>query len=354
MVDGVSVHYVIVRNLYRPFGNFEPGPVLKSLWRVIDSYNPLMTRSLMRIIARESPDVVHTHNITGLSVAIWTAAKKLGIPIVHTMHDQYLVCHRSTMYNGGKNCTRQCGDCVLLAAPRKHCSQSVDCAVGVSKFILERHRKLGYFNASESCVIYNKIKRQSTPTAGRGTPSRPLRFGFLGQLIPTKGLDLLVDAFMQADLQGADLWIAGKGDSPYASEQRAKTIHAPNIRWLGFVRPDDLFSDIDILVVPSAWNDTAPLVVTEALSHGVPVLGSRRGGIPELMGADTGWLFEPDVAHALQDALLKCSETRGLLPQMRDACLKHATGFFSGSWTAEYLTAYQTAIDRHRHTHARA
>ena len=126
IVDGVSVHYVTVRNLYRPFNDFEPGPILKTLWRLIDSYNPLMVRNLARIIACENPDVVNTHNITGLSVAIWAAAKRFGTPIVHTMHDQYLLCHRSTMYKRGKNCTRQCPDCVMLAMPRKRLSETVD------------------------------------------------------------------------------------------------------------------------------------------------------------------------------------------------------------------------------------
>jgi glycosyltransferase involved in cell wall biosynthesis len=348
IIDGVSVHFVKVRNLYRPFNNFEPGPIVKSLWRLIDSYNPLMVRILMRIIAREKPDVVNTHNITGLSVAIWTAAKRLGVPIVHTMHDQYLLCHRSTMYKRGKNCTKQCLDCVILAMPRKRLSETVDCVIGVSDFILSRHKVFHYFKASDSFVIYNKIKHQTARPRAAGTVRDRLIFGFLGQLIPTKGVHLLIAAFMKADLEAADLWIAGKGDSPYASELRHRTRHEHNIRWVGFVRPEDFFPAIDVLVVPSTWNDTAPLVVSEAMSQGVPVLGSRRGGIPELMGSGTGWMFEPDVPNSLEIALKTCSAARAHLSQMKDACLSQAGNFFSRNWTAEYLTTYQTAMARHR------
>ena len=65
------------------------------------------------------------------------------------------------------------------------------------------------------------------------------------------------------------------------------------IRWLGFVNQAQFFQEIDILVVPSIWHDTAPLVILEAYSHGIPVLGSNRGGIPELICPDTGWSMNP-------------------------------------------------------------
>jgi glycosyltransferase involved in cell wall biosynthesis len=71
----------------------------------MDIYNPLMAWEVKKIIDREQPDLVHTHNLQGFSVAAWKVVKKRGLPLVHTMHDYYLLCPRNTMFGGGRNCT---------------------------------------------------------------------------------------------------------------------------------------------------------------------------------------------------------------------------------------------------------
>jgi glycosyltransferase involved in cell wall biosynthesis len=65
-----------------------------------------------------------------------------------------------------------------------------------------------------------------------------------------------------------------------------------------------VFSSIDALIVPSLWNDTFPGVVFEAFGYGVPVIGSRRGGIPEMIvHGENGLLFDPDDGQGLVAAL---------------------------------------------------
>ena len=345
LVGDVSVHYIPVRNLYRPFSGSEPGAVRKTLWRMIDSYNPFMKRALAQIIAREKPDVVNTHNLNGLSVSMWTAVSEQGIPIVHTMHDQYLLCHRSTMFKNGENCARQCADCRLLAAPRKYASKHVNVAIGVSKFILDRHKGFGYFESAESTVIYNTGLGERPQSSNRPERRGTMRLGFLGQIIPTKGLHELIDAFRRVGSVNAELWIGGNGESIYASELRRKTQADSSIQWLGFVNPGDFFRDIDALVVPSLWHDTAPLVILEAFNHGVPVLGSSRGGIPELIGTDTGWLFDPGKPDALRLALIGCIQSANL-GVMGPACLRQAQLLGSSPWADAYLRAYGIALAR--------
>jgi glycosyltransferase involved in cell wall biosynthesis len=346
-VSGVSVYYLPVRNLYRPFNGSEPGLIRKALWRVVDSYNVLMMPALSRIIATEQPDIVNTHNISGLSAAIWTTVRRQGIPIVHTMHDQYLLCLRSTMFKGGRNCARQCRDCRLFTIPRKWTTKHVDGAIGVSKFILHRHKQFGYFKPSESKVIYNTGINPPLQSACRSATNCGVRIGFLGQIISTKGVHELIEAFSRASPAKAELWIAGRDDSDYASQLRTKTRQNSNIRWLGYVDSDNFFREIDVLVVPSVWNDTAPLVILEAFNHGVPVLASNRGGIPEFMNPQTGWLYDPGMPNSLQEALSECIKSPDKLNSMRAACLAYAREFNSLPWSHEYIAAYRSAIARH-------
>jgi glycosyltransferase involved in cell wall biosynthesis len=346
-VDGASVYYVPVRNLYRRFNGDEAGPIRKALWRVVDSYNFLMTPQLSQIITREKPDIVNTHNISGLSVSLWSAVNRQRIPIVHTLHDQYLLCHRSTMFKNERNCAGICADCRLLAAPRKHASRHVDVVIGVSRFILERHKQFGYFKFADSSVIHNVGLNKTHQFSIRDATDYAIRVGFLGQIISTKGLHVLVDAFQRIGAVNGELLIAGKGDTIYASELRQKTRRNASIRWLGFMNPEQFLREIDVLVVPSIWQDTAPLVILEAFNCGIPVIASNRGGIPELMGPGTGWLFDPDEPQSLDRALRDCMQSPDKLSAMRQACLTHAHQMSSLPWSESYIAAYRAAIARH-------
>jgi glycosyltransferase involved in cell wall biosynthesis len=343
-LNGVSVHYVPVRNLYRPFAGDEPGILRKIAWRTVDSYNVWMTKAIGKIIDLEKPDVLNTHNLTGLSVAIWTAAHRRHVPIVHTLHDQYLLCHRGTMFKPPRNCVRRCIDCRLLTAPRKHQAKLVGVVVGVSKFILERHQRFGYFESAETKVIYNSALRH-TPEFNAPRPARGrLRFGYLGQIIPSKGVHALIDAYQRAALPETELWIGGKIDSGYASGLQSKTRADGSIRWLGYTNPDVFFRDIDVLVVPSLWNDTAPLVILEAQSHGIPVLGANRGGIPELVPAGTGWLYDPGNDGALAAGLRECVRASRDLDAIQHACRTHALQAAASPWAEAYVQAYENSL----------
>jgi glycosyltransferase involved in cell wall biosynthesis len=347
-VDGVSVHYVPVRNLYRPFSDYRPPVIAQAVWRLVDSYNFPMLAVLTKIIDQEAPDVVNTHNMLGFSVAVWSASDRLDVPIVHTLHDQYLLCHRSTMFKNGRNCSRQCQSCLVMGFPRKHASRHVDVAVGVSKFILGRHKRFGYFRSSESMVIYNTGLVDCSRAMRRRVPGEKMRFGFLGQIIPTKGVHALIDAFLTEPLLDAELWIAGRGDSSYEYELRRRTQGLDNIRWLGYVKPSELFENIDVLVVPSVWHDTAPLVVLEAASYAVPVLGSDCGGIPELIGPSSGWTFDAGDPSALRNALIHCTQVSAQLPEMGQACIDYARQLNSSDWCNQYMRAFALAIEKRK------
>jgi glycosyltransferase involved in cell wall biosynthesis len=74
--------------------------------------------------------------------------------------------------------------------------------------------------------------------------------------------------------------------------------------WVAPERKEELFADLDCLVVPSQWRDPAPLVVNEARGRGIPVVGAAIGGIPELVDpVCRPLLFPPGDVDALADRL---------------------------------------------------
>lgn len=298
---GVRVYGLPNRNLYFAFdGGKRPAP-LRLAWHALDSANPFMAAGFGRILDRERPDVFNSHVVVGLSQLVWREAARRGIPIVHYLHEYGSMCPRGSAFRDGRLCAHPCTSCRLIGAPRRRLSRLVDTVVGVSRFTLERHLDWGLFPNARRAVLPN-VFTDLAFSGRKPSGSGPLRLGYFGRLIPDKGPDLLLDALRALPPDGWSLDVAGTGDPDYLRALRNK---APaNVRWLGWTPAASFFSGIDVLVVPSVWPDPQPRVTFEAFAHGVPVIGSGAGGIPEEIDeGETGWLFEagsaPDLARVI-------------------------------------------------------
>jgi glycosyltransferase involved in cell wall biosynthesis len=298
---GVRVYAMPNRNLYFGFdGGRRPAP-LRLAWHALDSANPFMAKAFGRILDREKPDVLNTHVLVGLSQLVWREAARRKIPIVHYLHEYGTMCPRGSAFRDGRLCGSPCTSCGLITRPRKRLSGLVDAVVGVSRFTLQRHLEWGFFPRARTDVIPNIFNGLSFRGLG-SAPRGPLRLGYFGRLIPDKGAHLLLEALRRLPQDGWTLDLAGTGDEAYVAQIRAAA--GPNVRFLGWTPAAEFFPQIDILVLPSIWPDPQPRVTFEAFSYGVPVIGSRAGGIPEEIdeGA-TGWLFEAGSAEDLSRVL---------------------------------------------------
>ena len=120
-----------------------------------------------------------------------------------------------------------------------------------------------------------------------------------------------------------DIFGITQGDAGRQYEEELKRLSAGDTR-VNFLPPVlsekvvATLAGYDLLAVPSQWLETGPLVVLEAFAAGVPVLGSRRGGIAELVkdGVD-GILVEPDSAPAWAAALQNAAANPNLLIRLK-------------------------------------
>src|SRR5210317_2202011 len=79
-INGVKVIYIGLKNIYWPYQKNKP-KILRPLWHAIDSHNPLMASLIGELLLKEKPDVVHTNNIRGFTVATWKVIKKHNYPL---------------------------------------------------------------------------------------------------------------------------------------------------------------------------------------------------------------------------------------------------------------------------------
>lgn len=160
---------------------------------------------------------------------------------------------------------------------------------------------------------------------GTKTPSRVVRFGFIGRIVKIKGVDFLIKAFraLSPDLP-ASLAIYGpvpKREYSYLDYCRELahgdgriTFHGPVLR----DRIADVFRNIDVLVVPSLWHEVLGIVIQESLANRAPVIATRIGGIPDLVRhEDNGLLFPPYDVPALTECLRRVITEPHLLERLR-------------------------------------
>ena len=251
---------------------------------------------LERVVAERRPDLVHTHNLLGITTGVWEVSRRLGIPVVHTLHDYRLLCLRATLTKGGGTpCRPHPLLCGLRTKRITRWSGAVSQVVGVSRFVLDAHRDV--FPGVQAHVIRHAV----VPTATR--PLRPpgaslATLGYIGLLKEHKGLRQLVAAAPLLAERGVTVSIAGKG--PLEAEIAAAAATSPGLSFQGFrsgEAKEAFFESCDAGIVPSIWDEPAPYAALEWLCARRPLLASPRGGLAELFGPFAGAVpVEPTVA----------------------------------------------------------
>jgi glycosyltransferase involved in cell wall biosynthesis len=341
-INGIKIYYLYPTNVYWPFGDGQHNSLLRILWHLIDICNPFMHQKVSMIIKEERPHLVHTHNLAGFSVGVWRAVKNFGLPLVHTLHDYYLLCAKSAMFNHNRVCANSCLPCSFFSRPKRALTSLVDQVVGISSFILQRHCRAGYFPDALKNVIYNPVRCQERKI--KGSLKTPIRFGYIGRLNQAKGVETLLKQFIQINPPHATLQLAGAGEMSYVSFLRRRYA-APNIFFLGFMSPDDFYEQIDILIVPSLWEEPLGMVVLEAFSHGIPVIGARRGGISELIDeGKTGFLFEPTNPDDLVRIINFFLENPSIFDLMTSRCQAKSDEFQIDKIATNYSTLYKKLL----------
>ncbi|MDW5598903.1 glycosyltransferase, partial [Conexibacter stalactiti] len=244
-------------------------------------------------------DVVHAHNVHPLlGWRALAAARAAGARVVLHLHNYRLVCAIGVAFRDGERCTRCHGRNTLpgvrlgcrgslpeavvygagIARQQPHLLAEADAVVAVSAAQLALLRGFG-LALPRATVLPNAVERIADDSAASEG-----RYALVaGRLVEEKGFETAVRAAVAA---GVPLRVAGTG--PAEGSLRALAAGA-DVRFLGHVTQAELERErrgAAVLLAPSRSDDSCPMSVVEALADGLPVLGSDRGGLPELVGAD--------------------------------------------------------------------
>lgn len=334
VVNGVRVVSRPIRNYYWPWDGRKRGNLKKGLFQFIDNM-PRPPIGFEDVVADFKPDIAYTSNLIGLTWGIWEFLHRQNVPIIHIIRDYYLSCGRSARFRGGHRCIRTCLDCRLATYRRGPRTDLVTAVVGNSKVTLDIHLRENLFrNAAFKLAIPNIAPPE--PVAGPWQATgKPLRFGYIGRLSPEKGVGDLAAAYGRLPLP-ASLVVAGEADA----ETREALLVAANgrpIEFLGFVKPELFYRNVDVVIIPSTWDEPLPRAVLQAQAFGLPVIGADRGGIAESVGdVGAGWLYDPDDPDALERAMASVAKDPAAVEAAAAAALE-----------ARYRFAPETVLGKH-------
>lgn len=322
------------------------------------------------LIERERFDLVHVISGYLLGGQVIHAAREHGLPVVLTLTEYWFMCARLNLIQAsGQACTGpesdvKCAHCLLedkrryrlpaKAAPKlmdvfwklagqtapvqsmtqqaahrrvtlKQALEAAHLVICPSRFLMNTFAQYG-FDTSRFLFLRQGLNAPD-PLPARMPSQGLLRLGYIGQVKPHKGVDLLVEAVIALLKAGRevslDIWGSLTEDADYVTRLQAQSEPYPAIRWNGRytgAKVWEVVANLDALVIPSRWYENSPNAILEAYVMRLPVIGTDLGGMAELIEHErSGLLFRLNDAADLQRQIERLLDEPQLLEHLRQS-----------------------------------
>lgn len=249
-----------------------------SILRLFHHLADLLPRMVLaKEIRNWKPDVLITHNLTGLGFATARMVQRSGVRWVHVLHDVQLFEPSGRMVHETQNAWRIC-----WGGLRRFSLGKPNTVLSPTKWLIDQHRLYGFFSGSQQIVLPNPAPAVAFNM--RMPSSKPKLF-MIGST-SEKGIDLALELLER--IPDAELDVVGEG------------MTQGRVRFLGRLDTPHIMEKMresDILLVPSQIAENQPTVILEASSVGLPVIASDIGGVKETLNG-AGILCAPDDTEA--------------------------------------------------------
>jgi len=352
---------------------------LTKVWNPRTFYdNHFFDRTFSQTLKEERPDIVHFQHFIALSAHLLQMAKEEGSQVVLTLHDYFILCHRIQLLKKdyqrcpGPLYGLECATCLdMVSSPKDVRTKLIlnlkdflpvpfikwtkrffippryldqegyevfhryrfmyemlkipEIILTPSQYVKDLFLKYYPFIGSKTFVLpLGMFPEESGVELPRS--SKPLnhqiRFCYFGNILPPKGLHILLDAFKMLPKGKAVLTLYGSRNrwTETYYDQLKKQADGFPVDFRGPFKRESLakaLADQDVVVLPSIWPETFSIMIREANMIGLPVIGSRIGAIPEaIQDGVNGLLFEPGNRDDLRRCMLRFIEKPSLIQIM--------------------------------------
>ncbi len=320
--------YTIRESSFEGLRVYELGkpPVLEPM-KVFDEKTVPAVRNLLK---KNRYQAVHIHGLGQITLAPALLAKEMGLPLYATLHDYWLLCDHWHMIRtdqsqcSGPTSADKCAKCYIHdymdeTSPEieqqavqyqeyrrgmmRKLFSSYDRMFAPSRYLASRFAEFG-FKGIEVAPLGFEYGEVQTRRPGDGL----FHFGYTGQMIPRKGVNFMIEAFMQLPHENARLDLYGPIEDIHAQALQQQASRDRRIRFHGRYEPEQLdaiMRTFDMAVVPSLM-ENYPLVVQEAFLRRTPVIATSVGGIPEVViDNENGYLVQSESVESILQAMKK-------------------------------------------------
>jgi glycosyltransferase involved in cell wall biosynthesis len=343
--------------------------------------NPAQRRAFAEVFDGFRPDVVHVHHATCLTTEVVDASQERGVPVVFSLHDYWMGCPRGQRIRADLSycptievercvaCYRETWPHWFPAKPDRTFDHRVfgdyqarvrevldraDALVAPSSFTRRVFAREGIDPKRIEVVEYGM-----DVDAYRGlqrSKSARFRVGFLGTVLPSKGVHILLEAFKRVGASDRSLEVHGPvlpfhQDRTYGERLReAARGWEDQVTFHGAYAPQQaprLLAQLDLLVVPSIWYETYCMVIREGFLAGVPVVASNFGAMADAIeDGRTGLLFGVGDSVDLAEKIDRLARDHALRARLAASEKQVATVEQNG---AAHVALYERVVrERHR------
>lgn len=292
-------------------------------------------RELVGAIESFRPDIVHCQWPSGTVDQRFGEILQTGIPAIATFH----VSVDSRGFLWDRVFSWHFGKFIPFLS-------SLRALISISAFVKGQVERRAHTPGVPHHLVHTGLDENVFAPAPR-VEDDTLKVLFVGQIMPEKGIDALVEAFLK--VQGrrrATLTIIGQGHLKRYLQRKTRDLES--VRWVGFVgSPQEIamhYSQADLTILPTRWEEAFSLVPVESMACGTPVLATRKGGNPEIViPGESGFLIERCDGDEIANALLsvRLAELRAMRPQCRALVLQRHT---LGQWGDAHEKIYSEAL----------
>ena len=250
-------------------------------------YNLSISKDLEYALEDFRPEAVHCNCFSGISFRLFKIIDNKNIPLVLTLRNYFLIYPADKDKIKGKLPSKLLRKIYLGVS--RHFTNNVKCVAAPSDYTLRYHTERGFFKNAEIAVCipnctefdYEDVKR--SVAAKQSREEGKIHFLYAGWITQPKGIRNLLDAFMTVNSENIDLTVCGSGNlEEFVIECEKKD---ERISYLGRLSSEKLaleYEKADVLIVPSVWDEPFGRVIIEGNQHGLPVICTDKGGIPEI------------------------------------------------------------------------
>lgn len=271
---------------------------LKTAWKM--PYSQTVFEELSKILMTDQPDIVHVHNTFPLiTPSVFYACKKLGIPVVYTLHNYRLIYPNALLMHNGEIDLRTINNSAYSVVKDKVYQNSLMKTYAVSRLI-EFHKKNStwYTQVDKFICLTDFAKRifmdwglpENLLAVKPNFVQDPYRkfpdlnpdfkregFLFVGRISKEKGVEDLIRTWINYDLE-IPLNIIGDGELKNNLQEISKK--NKYINWIGYQNKENVYlwlTKVKALILPSIWFEGFPMTLAEAMAAGTPSIVSNIG-----------------------------------------------------------------------------